>query len=120
MTGDWRDYRPTIWLAMLGIAAALLLNSALYAAPFLGAAIGVGLRIVQARRRAVWAPAPRRVKDAQGRPHAGVHDRANRRGRRALLHSSRVTLMLQLSAGAGGLGKPTTSKLRVTLSRRGP
>ena|ERR1019366_1908795 len=44
----------------------------------------------------------------------------NRRGRRALPHSSRVTLMLQLSAGAGRVGKPTTSKLRVTLSRRGP
>ena len=51
MTGDWRDYRPAIWLAMLGIAAALLLGSALYAAPFLGAAIGVSVRIVQARRR---------------------------------------------------------------------
>lgn len=61
MTGDWRDYRPTIWLTMLGIAVALLLGSALYAAPFLGAAIGVGIRIAQARRRvARGLPARRR------------------------------------------------------------
>jgi hypothetical protein len=60
MTGDWRDYRPTIWLAMLGIAAGLVLHSALYAAPFLGAAIGVGIRVMQGRRRAARAPEPRR------------------------------------------------------------
>jgi hypothetical protein len=51
MTGDWRDYRPMIWLVMIGIAVALIFNSSLYAAPFLGAAIGIGIRVWQARRR---------------------------------------------------------------------
>jgi hypothetical protein len=60
MTGDWRDYRPTIWLTMVGIAVALVLHSALYAAPFLGAAIGVGIRVMQARRRAARVPEPKR------------------------------------------------------------
>jgi hypothetical protein len=60
MTGDWRDYRPGIWLAMLAIAAVLLLGSALYAAPFLGAAIGVTLRIWQRRRRVANSPPARR------------------------------------------------------------
>jgi hypothetical protein len=60
MSGDWRDFRPAIWLAMLAIAAALLLGSALYAAPFLGAAIGVTIRVWQRRRRLANAPAPRK------------------------------------------------------------
>jgi hypothetical protein len=52
---DWREYRPAIWLAMLGIALLLVVN--LYAGiAFLGAAIGVGAKIgrgrsLRARRR---------------------------------------------------------------------
>jgi hypothetical protein len=60
MTGDWRDYRPGIWLTMVGIAAALLLNSVLYAAPFLGAAIGASIRIWQRHRRVGNGPPPRK------------------------------------------------------------
>jgi hypothetical protein len=60
MTGDWRDYRPGIWLTMAGIAAALLLNSVVFAAPFLGAAIGVSIRISQRRRRLANAPSQRK------------------------------------------------------------
>jgi phosphodiesterase/alkaline phosphatase D-like protein len=41
----------------------------------------------------------------------------SRTGRRVLAHSSGATLTLQLSASAGA-GKPTTSRLRVTLKRR--
>jgi 4-amino-4-deoxy-L-arabinose transferase-like glycosyltransferase len=52
MTGDWRDYRPAIWLAMLGVGLALALNTLVLAAPFLGAAIGVAIRIWQRRRAA--------------------------------------------------------------------
>jgi hypothetical protein len=59
MTGDWRDFRPALWLAMLGVAVALLLNSALYAAPFLGGAIGISIRVLQARRGLAQTP-PRR------------------------------------------------------------
>lgn len=51
MTGDWRDFRPAIWLAMLGVAVMLLIAPFWYGAVFLGAAIGAGIRIQQRRRR---------------------------------------------------------------------
>ena len=52
MTGDWRDYRPAIWLTMLGIAVMLLFSPFYLGAIFFGAAIGAGVRIHQRRRRA--------------------------------------------------------------------
>ena len=51
MTGDWRDFRPAIWLAMLGVAVMLLVSPFYWGAIFIGAAIGVGVRIEQRRRR---------------------------------------------------------------------
>jgi hypothetical protein len=51
MTGDWRDFRPAIWLAMLGVAVAVLVSPAYIGAIFLGAAIGLTIRIWQRRRR---------------------------------------------------------------------
>jgi hypothetical protein len=52
MTGDWRDWRPAIWLTMLGIAAVLLVSPFYIGALFFGAAIGAAIRISQRRRRA--------------------------------------------------------------------
>ena len=52
MTGDWRDYRPAIWLTMLGIAVMLLFSPFYLGAIFIGAAIGAAVRINQRRRRA--------------------------------------------------------------------
>ena len=52
MTGDWRDFRPAIWLAMIGIAVMLLLNPFYLGAIPVGAAIGAALRIRQRHRRA--------------------------------------------------------------------
>jgi hypothetical protein len=52
MTGDWRDWRPAIWLTMLGIAVMLLFSPFYFGAIFIGAAIGVSIRIGQRRRRA--------------------------------------------------------------------
>jgi len=40
VTGDWRDYRPAIWLTMLGIAVMLLFSPFYIGALFIGAAIG--------------------------------------------------------------------------------
>jgi hypothetical protein len=51
MTGDWRDFRPAIWLAMLGIAVMLLVSPFFIGAVFLGAALGSAVRIEQRRRR---------------------------------------------------------------------
>lgn len=51
MTGDWRDWRPAIWLAMLGVAVILLVNPPYISAVFFGAAIGAAIRIRQRRRR---------------------------------------------------------------------
>jgi hypothetical protein len=50
MRGDWRDYRPAIWLAMLGVAVALLFTPWYFSAIFFGAALGFAIRIVQRRR----------------------------------------------------------------------
>ena len=60
MTGDWRDYRPAIWLAMIGVALILLVSPPYIGAIFLGFAIGATIRISQRRRR---VPASRRGKD---------------------------------------------------------
>jgi uncharacterized membrane protein YgcG len=53
MTGDWRDFRPAIWLAMLGVAVMLLVSPFWYGAVFIGAAIGAAVRIEQRRRKRV-------------------------------------------------------------------
>lgn len=60
MTGDWRDWRPAIWLAMLGIAVMLLISPFWYGAVFIGAAIGAAIRIEQRRRR-ISASASQRI-----------------------------------------------------------
>jgi hypothetical protein len=52
MGGDWRDFRPAIWLAMAGIALALVLSPPYFGAVLIGASIGVAARVqVQRRRR---------------------------------------------------------------------
>jgi hypothetical protein len=51
MTGDWRDYRPAIWSAMLGVALILLISPPYFGAIMLGVAIGLAIRIYQRRRR---------------------------------------------------------------------
>jgi hypothetical protein len=60
MMGDWRDFRPAIWLAMLGIAVMLLISPFWYGAVFIGAAIGAAIRIQQRRRR-IAAAAPAKI-----------------------------------------------------------
>jgi hypothetical protein len=67
MTGDWRDWRPAIWLTMLGIAVMLLFSPFYFGALFFGAAIGAAIRIRQRRRRAAALPASSRSR-APGRP----------------------------------------------------
>ncbi len=66
MTGDWRDWRPAIWLTMLGIAVILLVSPFWIGALFFGAAIGAAIRIRQRRRRtaatAAAGPAPKRAR----------------------------------------------------------
>lgn len=51
MNGDWKVFRPAIWLGMIGIVALLVLNVFVGIA-LVGGAIGVGLRIETGRRRA--------------------------------------------------------------------
>jgi hypothetical protein len=61
MSGSWRDYRPAIWLAMLGIAVILLVTPGYVGALFLGAAIGVAVKVSRSRRARASSPArPRR------------------------------------------------------------
>lgn len=59
--GDWREYRPAIWMAMLGIAVLLLVNPVWIGAVPIGASIGIGIRIHQRRRRVAAAGRRRRV-----------------------------------------------------------
>ncbi|MGN6169866.1 MAG: hypothetical protein ACTHQQ_17110 [Solirubrobacteraceae bacterium] len=67
MTGDWRDFRPAIWLAMLGVAVMLLVAPFWYGAIFIGAAIGAAIRIQQRRRRIAAAEAAK-IERRSGRP----------------------------------------------------
>jgi hypothetical protein len=63
MTGDWRDWRPVIWMVMIGIAVALLVSPVYIAAVFFGGAIGIGVRIRQRQRRiAAAAPVAKRAR----------------------------------------------------------
>jgi hypothetical protein len=55
MNGDWRIWRPAIWLAMVGVALMLVITPAYIGVLFLGAAIGIAIRIDQRRRRALAA-----------------------------------------------------------------
>ena len=66
MTGDWRDFRPAIWLAMLGVAVMLLIAPFWYGAVFIGAAIGAAIRIQQRRRR-IAAAASAKIERRSGR-----------------------------------------------------
>jgi hypothetical protein len=60
MSGSWRDYRPAIWLAMLGAAVLLLFSPAYVGALFLGGAIGVAVKVNRGRRaRASGSARPR-------------------------------------------------------------
>jgi hypothetical protein len=66
MTGDWRDFRPAIWLAMLGVAVMLLIAPFWYGAVFIGAAIGAAIRIQQRRRR-IAASSSAKIERRSGR-----------------------------------------------------
>lgn len=66
MNGDWRDWRPAIWLVMLGIAVMLLFSPWYLGALFFGLAIGSAIRIRQRRRRAVAAAGKRQPQRRRG------------------------------------------------------
>jgi hypothetical protein len=51
VTGDWRVYRPAIWMAMVGVGLVLLVNPPYIGAVLLGAAIGIGAKIHHRRRQ---------------------------------------------------------------------
>jgi hypothetical protein len=51
VTDGWKQWRPAIWLAMLGVAVILLISPFYLGAVFFGAAIGTAIRIEQRRRR---------------------------------------------------------------------
>jgi hypothetical protein len=55
MSGDWRAWRPAIWLAMLGVAVMVLVNPPYIGAVLIGGAIGAAIRIRQRTRRAAAA-----------------------------------------------------------------
>jgi hypothetical protein len=57
VTGDWRDWRPAIWLAMLGVALVLLISPPYIGGVAIGGAIGVAIRIYQRRRLTTAATA---------------------------------------------------------------
>jgi hypothetical protein len=67
MTGDWRDWRPVIWLTMAGIAVILLVSPFYIGALFFGAAIGAALRINQRRRRAAATAAAKPARQSGSR-----------------------------------------------------
>jgi hypothetical protein len=58
VSGDWRVFRPAIWLVMLGIALLLVVNAYLGIA-VVGAGIGTAVRIQTRRRRLRRTARPR-------------------------------------------------------------
>jgi hypothetical protein len=50
---QWKRYRPAIWLVILGLALALVLNL-IAGAAFIGAGLGVGLIINRGGRPRRW------------------------------------------------------------------
>lgn len=48
---DWREYRPAIWAAMLGIAVIVIVSPHYLGAFLIGGAIGIAIRIRQRQRR---------------------------------------------------------------------
>lgn len=60
--GNWRAFRPAIWLAMLGIALILLVNPPYFGVVLLGAAIGIALRVRTRRRRPARGASVRRTR----------------------------------------------------------
>ena len=50
---DWKRYRPAIWLVILGLALALVLNL-IAGAVFIGAGLGVGVLIARGATPRRW------------------------------------------------------------------
>ena len=50
---DWKRYRPAIWLAIIGVAVALVLNL-IIGAVFIGAGVGIGVMISRGAHRRRW------------------------------------------------------------------
>jgi hypothetical protein len=65
MTGDWRDYRPAIWIAMVAVAVALLVQPWSISLVLLGGAAGYALGVPKRRRRA--EAAAKRTRPTAGR-----------------------------------------------------
>jgi hypothetical protein len=63
---DWKVYRPAIWVAMLGVALALVVNPPYIGVVVIGVAIGIGIRIVTARRRVARGLPPQRRRRGRG------------------------------------------------------
>jgi hypothetical protein len=61
LTGDWRDYRRAIWMAMIGVAVAILVNPWAISIFFFGAAVGLAAAVRRRRRaQAALEDPPRR------------------------------------------------------------
>jgi hypothetical protein len=50
---DWKRFRPGIWLVILGLAIALVVNLIIGAA-FVGAGLGIGVMISRGATRRRW------------------------------------------------------------------
>ncbi len=50
MIDGWRAWRPAIWLAMVGVAVALLMSTVYLGLLIIGGSVGVAVRINQRRR----------------------------------------------------------------------
>jgi len=47
---DWREYRPAIWAAMLGVAVIIIVSPHYLGAFLVGGAIGIAIRVRQRQR----------------------------------------------------------------------
>jgi hypothetical protein len=66
VTGDWRDYRPAIWIAMVAVAVALLVQPWSISLVLLGGAAGFALGVPKRRRTAAAARERQRAEAGPG------------------------------------------------------
>ena len=69
---DWREYRPAIWAAMLGVAVIVIVSPHYLGAFVVGGAIGIAIRVRQRQRARQRQAAAQGSRGSRGRGSGGA------------------------------------------------
>ena len=75
ITGDWKDYRPALWVTGLGVALTLLVSPPFIGAIVIGGGIGLALGTAGRRRRRAELSAQGKLPRNRQRPRDQKRDR---------------------------------------------